>query len=512
MLPLLNAEQLREADAWTIAHEPIASIDLMERAAIRCVEWLGAHRGRLFEGTAIADQPYLVLCGPGNNGGDGLAMARILSASGHPVRVCSPFGSLRSSSDNALNRRRLEDSGATSVGSSQEGGPPQTLPGEVVIDALFGTGLSRPLQGDQRQFVQRLNAQESTIVSVDLPSGMFPEDNAQNDFEAVVRASWTLTFQVPKLAFLLPDSMPFVGSWDVLHIGLDAAFIAQQNSPYLVPGLGDLRYFLPLRPSHAHKGYFGHALLMAGGHGMLGAAVMAARAGVRSGVGRFSVHIPQGGREVLQAVVPEAMVLADRDPDELTELPDLERFSAVGIGPGIGTAPNAAKCLKNLIQTARVPLVVDADALNILAEQPTWAAFLPEGSVLTPHPGESDRLFGPSRSPFERLQKARKFAQRQRVVVVLKGARTATCAPDGRVFFNLTGNAGMAKGGSGDVLTGLLTGLLAQGMSALTAAMVGVHLHGSAGDFAAADRGQYAMTANDLPNYFPNAFRALRGQ
>ena len=511
MLPVLSAEQLRRLDAWTIAHEPITSIELMERAAIRCVEWLGAHRGELFADAATKEQRYLILVGPGNNGGDGLAMARILSAAGHPVRVCQPFEQLELSYDNAMNLSRMEDASIAVVSSSPAGGPPQVCPGEIVIDALFGTGLSRPLEGDQRRFVQRLNEQKANVIAIDLPSGLFPEDNARNDMEGVVRATWTLTFQLPKLAFFLSDSMSFVGSWNVLDIGLDEGFIAEQNSPYLVPVPKDLRDLLPPRPAHAHKGDFGHALLMTGGRGMLGAAVMAARAAARSGVGRLSVHLPGNGRSVLQTAVPEAMVRADQDPDELSELQDLKRYSAVGIGPGIGTGPRATKCLKTLIQTAHVPLVIDADALNILAEQPTWAAFLPSGSVLTPHPGEADRLFGPSRSLFERLQKARDFARKQQVVVVLKGACTATCAPDGRVFFNLTGNTGMAKGGSGDVLTGLLTGLMAQGMAPLSAALLGVHLHGSAGDHAAAELGQDAMTANDLPNFLSAAFRALRG-
>ena len=512
MLPVLTADQLRQADAWIIAHEPITSIELMERAAIRCVEWLEGHRSRLFASTAIEEQPYLILVGPGNNGGDGLAMARLLHAAGHPVRVCRPFAALRSTDDNSLNHSRLANSGVVMLEESGGERPPDILPGEVVIDALFGIGLSRPLQGDQRRFVKGLNASKATVIAIDMPSGLLSEDNMSNDMEAVVRATWTLTFHVPKLAFFLPDSIPFVGSWDVLDIGLDKGFFAQQKSPYLVPGPEDLQGLLPLRPAYAHKGTFGHALLMAGGPGMLGAAVMAVRAAARSGVGRLSVHIPSSGREVLHTAAPEAMVLADQNPMELTAIPDLQRYTAVGIGPGIGQGPNTAKCLRALIQTVQVPCVFDADALNILAQEPTWAAFLPPGSVLTPHPAEADRLFGRSASPFERLQKARDFARKQHVVVVLKGARTAICAPDGRVFFNLTGNAGMAKGGSGDVLTGLLAGLLAQGMPPMPAALVGVHLHGSAGDHAAAELGQDAMTANDLPDFLSRAFHDLRGQ
>lgn len=512
MLPVLTADQLRQADAWIIAHETITSIELMERAAIRCVEWLEGHRSRFFQSTTIEEQPYLILVGPGNNGGDGLAMARLLHAAGHPVRVCRPFSALGSTDDNSLNHSRLENSGVVMLEESGGGRPPDILPGEVVIDALFGIGLSRPLQGDQRRFVKGLNASKATVISVDLPSGLFPEDNHGNDPEAIVQATWTLTFHVPKLAFLLPDGMPFVGSWVVLRIGSFTELIEQQTNPYSILEQEDLPSHLPIRSPSAHKGDFGHALLMTGGRGMFGAAVMAARAAARSGVGRLSVHLPYDGREVIHVTAPEAMVLADRNAEELTELQDHSNFTAVGVGPGIGTSTSTAKCFKALIQTASVPLVIDADALNILAEEPTWAAFLPSGSLLTPHPGEADRLFGPSVSPFERLQKARDHGRKFRVVVVLKGARTAICAPDGRVFFNMTGNAGMAKGGSGDVLTGLLTGLMAQGLSSLKAALVGVYLHGLAGDLASADLGQDAMTADDLPDYFAQAFLALRGQ
>lgn len=500
MLPVLTAQQVREADAHTIAHEPIASIDLMERASAACAAKVQA----LFPGGAV-----LVVAGPGNNGGDGLAIARLLHQAGREVQVallaadtCSP--------DNRTNQERLRNAGIPVVEAGGAKHLPPVRPGTVLVDALFGTGLTRPLTGAAKDLVQAMNACGAPTVSIDLPSGLFAEDNGANDPEAIVRATHTLTFEVPKLALLLRDNAPFFGRVEVLPIGLDADFIRGLACKVGVLQPQDLQPLLRPRLVVGHKGDFGHALLIAGSKGMLGAAVLAASAAVRSGAGLVTTHVPNDETDLLHAAVPETLVSLDADPDRTTALPKLDKASAVGMGPGLGTDPLTAPVLKLLIQEARVPLVLDADALNILAGHRTWLAYLPQDTILTPHPKEFDRLFGASSGSYDRLMKARDMAVKHGLCIVLKGAPSATCDRSGQIVFNDTGNAGMAKGGSGDVLTGLITGLRAQGYSAQASCWLGNHLHGLAGDLVAERLGMDGMTPMDLAKELPYAWQRVR--
>lgn len=510
MLPILSAEQVRAADAHTIAHEPVASIDLMERAATRCTEHLLRHVAR-WRRDPVVPTPFIVVAGMGNNGGDGLVIARLLHQRGQPVRVVRVKHRDRPSEDHATNLERCMHAGVQVL----DVGAGEVFPvidgREVVVDALFGTGASVPLTGVAAEAVRWINAAGRPVVAVDLPSGLAADGEAGALDAAIVHADVTLTFEVPKPALLFAGNAPFVGHWEVVPIGLDRSFIRSLQVSGHVLERADAQTLLPARPWAGHKGTFGHALLIAGGEGHLGAAVLAARGALRSGCGLVTVQVPGHGGPVLQGAVPEAMVMADRDHAHISELPRLDVHRAVGIGPGLGTHADTAVVLKRLIQEATMSLVLDADALNLLAANPTWRAFLPPNTVLTPHPKEFDRLYGkPSVSGKERLGRAREMAVKDRCIIVLKGAPTAVCAPDGRVLFNSTGNPGMAKGGSGDVLTGLITGLLARGMSLMDASMLGVYLHGLAGDLAAAEVGMDGMTSGDLAAFLPAAWRNLR--
>lgn len=501
MIPILSAEQIRQADAHTIARGPIASIDLMERAAMACTN-------RLTE-LLPPEIPLCVLAGMGNNGGDGLAIARLLKKAGRTVQVVIAGWKKEGSPDFEVNRKRAEEA-QVPVQVLGEGAPlPPVEPGTVVVDALFGTGLQRPVSGWVKEVVRELNARPGRVIAIDLPSGLFADDNATNDPEAIVRAERTLTLELPKRALLMADHYRFAGEWEVLPIGLDRAFIAEQPAGAMIPEGPDLAALLPRRSRVSHKGDHGHAWLLAGGPGKMGAAVMAARACLRSGCGLLTVRVPREQAPVVHAAVPEAMVSTDQE-EWLATLPKFGRVSAIGTGPGMGTHDASARMLKHLVQEAPAPLVMDADALNILAENRTWLSFLPAGTILTPHPKELERLAGRAGSDEERLAQARELARKHRAVVVLKGAYTAVCSPDGRLFFNGTGNAGMAKGGSGDVLTGIITGLRAQGLDPLSAALVGVHVHGKAGDLAAADLGMDGMLPTDLIDRLPQAWMDLR--
>lgn len=501
MLPVLDAEGVRSADARTLAAQGITSWQLMERAAEACTRSLLQRTTR--------EQAFVVVCGMGNNGGDGLGIARLLHAAGRTVRAVRVRHKEQPSEDNAANYDRLLRAGVPcseidSIGSLQ------FHDNELIVDAILGIGSSKVSTGLVRETIALMNRSGRPVVSVDLPTGLWPGDNAGNDPQGIVRAGLVLTLGTPKLALLLPENAPFVGHWDLLPIGLDEAFLAQAPATHRWLEQADVAALLRPRPRTGHKGNFGHALVVAGGTGHLGAAVLATRAALRSGCGLVTVHVPAGGDAVLHAAAPEAMCSVDPDP-VVSNLPRPGRYSAVGIGPGLGTDPDTAQLLKRMLQDAATPLVLDADALNILAENRTWTGFLPGSTVLTPHPKEFDRLYGsPSTSGYERLERAREMAAKWNVVLVLKGAPTAICAPDGRVFFNATGNVGMAKGGSGDVLTGLLTGLLAQGYGPLHAAVLGVHLHGLAGDLLAGSLGMDGMKAGDLVEQLPGAWRVLR--
>lgn len=507
MLPVLRSEQIRAADAYTIAHEPIASIDLMERAAGRCVHWLADllfHRDVDDARTAV-----VVFAGPGNNGGDGLVIARMMHQAGHPVQVVERPTS-KGSEDRRINRDRAAQAGVVIHTVADEDPLPGIDPTAVVVDALFGTGVDRPLEGPYKRMVRHINDSGAMVVAIDLPSGLFDDDNTGNDPEAIVRAAHTLTFQCPKPALFLAECAPFTGEWHVLPIGLDAAFIAGLDAESHLLEEEDVRALLPARERFDHKGDHGHTVVVAGQQGMIGAAILATRAALRSGAGLVSAAVPAAAIPTLQVAAPEAMCLigtGSAHHDRIT-LPD--RCTAVGIGPGMGTHADTAHLLKRLIQDNPAPLVIDADALNILAAEPTWLAFLPASTILTPHPGEFDRLAGPSGNSRERRIKAREFAMRNGVVLVLKGAWTTVFTPGGKAFLNSTGGPGMAKGGCGDVLTGLLTGLRAQGLDALATALLGVHLHGRAGDIAAEMLGMDGMTAMDLVEALPLAWQELR--
>lgn len=507
MIPVLGPSAIREADARTIANEPIRSWALMERAAGRCAERILAllHAGRF---GSHAEVQFLVVAGTGNNGGDGLAIARMLRQAGLPVRVLLARLGEGTSADNAANEQKALTAGV-SVGDLTESAHAfEVLPNDVVIDALFGTGLNKPVEGWVGRVIHHLNDSGRPIIAIDLPSGL--QADGEDLGGAVVNATHTLSFQVPKLAFFLADHAERVGEWEIMPIGLDAEFLATVATDFRLVEEADVRALIRPRRRFAHKGSFGHALLVAGSHGRMGAGIMAVRSALRSGAGLVTAHVPECGTQVLQMAAPEAMCSMDDHHERITALPNLGGFTAVGIGPGIGIEDRTALVIKKLIQTIATPCVIDADGLNVLAENTTWLSFLPTATILTPHPKEMDRLLAkPAGSSKERLMAARELAIRGRCHVVLKGAFTAICDPLGNVFFNPTGNPGMAKGGSGDALTGMLTGLLAQGYPPLEACLLGVYLHGLAGDLAADTMGMEAMTVSDLIEALPGAWKRL---
>jgi len=381
----------------------------------------------------------------------------------------------------------------------------------ILIDALYGTGLKKPLEGIAAEWIRHINRQACMVLAVDIPSGLFADIPVQEGAE-VVRATQTFTFQLPKLTFFFADPAPYVGLFQVLDIGLDQSFIESLPSFYTYVDNTVAAELLTPRAKFSHKGDYGHALLVAGAKGKMGAAVLAVQACLRSGAGLVSAQIPGCGYDIMQTAAPEAMVFADETPDSIAASIHLDAFSAVGVGPGIGLDKQTGNVLKLLIQQSGNPMVIDADALNLLAQNKTWISFLPKGSILTPHPKEFERLCGMKGSSFNRFEWQKEFSIKHGVYVVLKGAHTAISCPGGEVYFNASGNPGMAKGGSGDVLTGIITGLLAQGYVPAEAAILGVYLHGLAGDLAARELSMEAMTAGDIVYALGRAYNELRNR
>lgn len=500
-MKILNREQIRQADDYTIKNEPIPSIDLMERAAGVFVNHFCNH----FNDRNLIN----IFCGKGNNGGDGLVAARMLLEKGYKVTTYVIHYTENSSRDFNINESRLKNvKKATIIDLNEKTDFPKISTNEIIIDALWGTGLTRAIKGFSRNIIEKINNTGATIIGLDIASGTFCDE--YNPDEAKIRAKYTYSFQVPKFAFFIPENDPYIGKWDVLDIGLDKDFIAGLESDYYYLEKSDIIPILKSREHFAHKGNFGHALVMAGSFGKIGAAVLGSKSALRTGAGLVSAYVPKCGYEIIQTAVPEAMVITDKNETELTDIPDLSMFNVIGTGPGIGTSEKTAKALEKLLTNFSNPLVIDADGINIIAQNPALLKKLPENSILTPHIGEFDRLTGKSESQFQRLEKLREFSKNNKCITILKGAYSAICSPEGKIFFNSTGNPGMATGGSGDVLTGIITGFLSQYYQPIEAAILGVYIHGLAGDIAANEFSQEAMIAGDIVNCLPDTFKLLR--
>jgi len=504
-MKILTAQQIRETDAYTIEHEPIESIDLMERAAKICVDWITKHLDKT--------KPFRFFCGLGNNGGDGLAIARMLHEKDYKVHVYVVRHSQNCSEEFKVNEQRLIKININIVDLAEDFESKIDLESDdIIIDAIFGSGLNKPIEGWVGELVQLINRSTCEIISIDIPSCLFCEDNSKNDFKKIVKATNTLTFEVPKLAFLFPSTGECTGVFTILDIGLDKEFISGIKSPNNFLAKKDVLPLLKSRTKFSHKGTYGHALLVAGSYGKMGAAVLSSHACMKSGAGLLTTHVPKCAYEIMQTSIPEAMISVDSSEHFLSDNIHLDKYDAIGIGPGIGTEKQTQNILKLLIQNSSIPMVIDADAINIISENKTWIPFIPKNSILTPHPKEFERLVGKIADDYERYKTQKEFALNNGVYVILKGAHTSIACPDGEVYFNSTGNPGMAKGGSGDVLTGIITGLLAQGYTPKEACIVGVYMHGLAGDIAAEDFGQESMIASDIIKSLGEAFKFIRHQ
>lgn len=501
-MKLFTTKQIAALDKYTIENEPIASIDLMERAALQIANWLVQKFS--------TEHKLLFFAGPGNNGGDALAIARQMADLDFICEVYLFSTGKPLAESAATNLDRLQKQGKVKISTLNSSAEfPETNPADVFIDGLFGSGLTRPLDGIAAALVQKINSLPNTVVAIDIPSGLPGENSIGYNEKNTIQACHTLTFQFPKLSFLFPENEQFTGKWEVLPIRLHPEGIEKTPTDFYWIDKTMVQQIILPRSKFGHKGTFGHALLIAGSYGKMGAAILASGGCLRAGAGLLTTHIPHFGYSIIQTAVPEAMASVDQHDSIFTEFPELSQFSAVGAGPGIGQKTNTKRALIELLKQVKVPLVLDADALNILSENKEWLSSIPENTIFTPHPGEFKRLAGDSGNSWERLQNQITFSKKYKVVIVLKGAFTSVSMPDGRVFFNSTGNPGMATAGSGDVLTGIILGLLTQGLSPENAAIAGVCLHGLAGDIAALEKSENALVAGDIVENLGKAFLDL---
>ena len=502
-MKIFSREQLAQIDRQTILDEPISEIDLMERASKALAEWLTACYPVY---TRVA-----VMAGAGNNGGDALAVARMMAEQNYPVTVFLPDLSRQRSEASRINLERLQDQSlVTIVELNDRIIFPSLDKFNLLLDGLYGCGLNRPLEGFVSRVIDWMNHSGVEIVSIDLPSGLFCDGNGSN-FGFMVRATHTLTLEFPKLSMFFRENERFFGSWEIIPFGTSARAVKETMTNLYFTDEKFVASILKKRTIFSHKGSCGHGLLISGSRGKYGAAQLAAKGALRAGLGLLTVHMPESAGIMLQIALPEAMSILDRNKEYITELPDLKKYTAIAAGPGIGVEAATRDVIRQLIEQTKVPLVLDADALNILAENPAWLKELGPNTILTPHPVEFDRLSGiVSRTEEDRFLMAEQFVNSYGVVLILKGAYTRLFFPDGTIFFNCTGNPGMATAGSGDVLTGILLGLLCQGYTPKEAALLGVFLHGRSADLRVQSTSQESLLASEIADYLGDAFASLK--
>jgi len=500
-MKVFSVKEIREWDSYTINHEPIKSIDLMERAATACFDWIVQN----FDD----DYHFKIFCGRGNNGGDGLALARLLKSIKYNVSVFIVDSDSAGSADFETNLQKLKKTSVSIFFLKDKRSFPEITDDDVIIDALFGTGLNKPASGLYADVIQFINASGGKIISIDVPSGLYIDRSSiTNERQPVIKANYTLTFQNQKLAFLLPENENYTGHVFLLDIGLLEEYEERQESKLKFIDEKIIKAIYRPRKEFSNKGNYGYASLLCGSYGMMGAAILSSAACLRSGVGKLTCVTCEAGYDIIQSTVPEAMCKVSGGK-YIHGFSDFQNFDTIGIGPGIGQYDSHKKLLEDLFTNYKKPIVIDADALNVLSKNQNLYSLIPENSILTPHPKEFERLFGTTNSDFDRLDLALAKAEELKIFIVLKGHYTFIAAPTGNGYFNSTGNPGMATAGSGDVLTGIITGLVAQNYSSLNACILGVYLHGLSGDIAAEKMSQEAMIAADIIENLSEAFKSI---
>jgi len=515
-MKIVTGIQMQALDRRTISEAQIPSLVLMERAGAGAADFIQGRFGPLHGKTVT------ILCGKGNNGGDGFVVARLLRQRQTKVAVlllAPPTDLSRDASVMYHRWLRVGGKSATKLFRSSEQAQPILASSDLIVDALLGTGLSTHVTGAYREAIQLINQAGRPVIAIDMPSGIHADNGAL--LGQAVHATATVTFGLPKLGLYVGPGIDHAGIIHVVDIGIPAAYIDALDSRTIVVTKELVADALPARATSSHKGTFGHAGILAGSVGKTGAAALAAKAALRVGAGLVTVGVPGSVNDVLEAKLLEAMTLPLPETKARTlarsgldrVLAFMRARTAIAIGPGLSTHPETVELIQSLMKHLDRPAVLDADALNALASRASLLTECKIPPILTPHPGEMARLeveATPQSVNADRLGTARRFARERGVFLVLKGARTVIARPDGLLAICPTGNPGMATAGTGDVLTGMVVGLLAQGVPAWEAACAATYLHGAAGDLAAQQLGQAGMLAGDLIAHIPHALQAIK--
>jgi len=499
-MKIFTAEQIYQADKFTIEKQEIKTDDLMERSAVQIFNWMHLR----MQGAPVKIHLF---CGIGNNGGDGIALARHLQEHGYNIEVYVVNYSETRSKDFLINLDRLKDrkiwphflTDATSL--------PEIHKDDIIVDAIFGIGLNREPSDWVVELIKYLNQTEAFILSVDMPSGLFL-DKLPKNLDGIIKSNYVLSFQAPKLILFLPETGIYSNQWEVLDIGLDVEYLSTTDTDYTLIGKNEVLPLYVPREKYTHKGSYGHSLIIGGSYCKIGAVSLAVKACLKSGSGLVTSYVPTCGYIPLQTALPEVMVITDSEEKNISNISFDTKPTVIGIGVGLGKAVETKKAFEAFVKKNKVPLVVDADGLNLLAESKDLLKKLPPRTVLTPHPKELERLIGTWKDDFDKLSKAKKFSKKYDCIVVIKGANSITIY-DGLGYVNTTGNPGMATAGSGDVLTGIITGLIAQGYEPLNAAIFGVYLHGKSGDITVEKSGYQALIASDIVDAIGAAYLDL---
>jgi hydroxyethylthiazole kinase-like uncharacterized protein yjeF len=500
-MKILSKEQIYKGDIVSAQKQNITSTELMERAGTQIFNWLHIR----MQGAQV---PIRIFCGIGNNGGDGLVIARHLINHGYNVFTYVVNFSDNRSKDFLINYDRIKTVTTNwPILLTCEEEFPEIDKDDIIVDAVFGIGLNRAaVDWVKNLFIHFKNSKAFTL-SVDMPSGLYA-DKTPEDENGVVWANHTLSFATPKLVFFLPDTAKYTQQWELIDIGFDLEYIQSLDTEAELIGKYEVLPMYKPREKFSHKGTFGHSLIIGGSYGKLGAVVLASKAALAAGAGLVTSYIPKCGYQVLQSSFPEAMVITDKNENEIADINFDIDPTVIGVGVGIGTSTATKEAFEVFLQTNKAPLVIDADGLNILASKRALLKLLPEYTVLTPHPKELERLIGKWKDDFEKLKKVKSFCKKYKLIVVVKGANTISVFPD-KIYVISTGNPGLATAGSGDVLTGIITGLISQGYDPLSAAIFGVYLHGRAADIAVEDFGYQSLLASHITNYLGEAYLDL---
>lgn len=499
-MKLFSAKQIYKADQITTEKQGIAGEELMERASIQLFNWIHLR----MQGAPVKIHLF---CGIGNNGGDGIALARHLVEHGYNVAVYVVNYSEKRSEDFLINLARLKERKVWPNFMNSDDVLPEIGRDDIIVDGIFGIGINRTPDTWVVKLIQHLNSSQAFILSIDIPSGLFSDQSPEN-FDAIIRSNYVLSFQAPKLVFFLPESGPYVEQWEVLDIGLDPEYLITTETRFELIGKQEVLQLYKPRDKYAHKGTYGHVLIVGGSYGKIGAVSLASRAALYAGSGLVTAFVPKVGNTILQTALPEVMVLTDDDENMITQVVTGIEPTIIGVGVGMGTENRTVLALTNFLKENKRPLVIDADALNILSKHKDLLQYMPEDTILTPHPKELERLIGPWKNDFDKLTKVKSFSKEYKCVVVIKGANTIIIRND-KGYVNTTGNPGMATAGSGDVLTGIIAGLRAQDYTALHAAIFGVYLHGRAGDIAVEKTGYQSLVASKIIENLGSAYLDL---